>query len=83
MEYLHLAVIVAMLFAGCHAVGHRLIYLVAGIDHRLNVLLLQVFLGQLGNLLVGYQLATGKDGLCELSNSIQEQLARIDNYAAS
>ena len=81
IQHLHLAVVVAMLLAGCHAVGHRLIHLVAGIDHRLNVLLLQVFFGEFGDLLVGDQLATSEDGLCELSKGVQEQLARIDNYA--
>jgi len=63
MEYLHLTVVVVVLLAGSLTVGHRLVHLIASVDDGLDVLLLQVFLSELVNLVVGLDLAFGKDGL--------------------
>ena len=64
-EHLHLTVVVLVLLAGCQAVGHGLIHLVAGIYDGLHVLSLQVLFGELADFQVGLQLSPGEDGLCE------------------
>ena len=83
LQDIHLTMEVLVLLASQQAVGNGLVDLVTGIDDGLHVLLLQVFLRQLGNLLVGNQLATGKDGLGQGSHRIQQYLAGIDHHTAS
>jgi hypothetical protein len=46
-----------VLLTGCLAVGHRLVHLVASVDHGLDIFLLQVLLGQLVNLVVSFDFA--------------------------
>ena len=82
IQHLHLAVVVAMLLAGCHAVSHGLIHFVTGVDDHLHVLLLHVFLCEVGNLFIGNQLTTGEDGLRELCKGIQQQLAWVNDAHA-
>ena len=82
IEHFHLAMEVAVFLTGCLAVSDSFVHLIAGIDDRLHVFLLQILLGERGYLLVGNQLATGKDGLCELADRIPQQLAWVDDVTA-
>ena len=82
MKHLHLTLVVAVLIAGCHAVGHSLVHLVSGIDDHLHIFLLQVFLCKLSNLLARNQLSTCKNRLCELCYSIQQKLAWVNDAHA-
>ena len=72
VQHLHLATVVMILVVSSLALGHGLVHLVARIDDGLHILLLQVLFSQLGYLLVGYQLATGEDGLRELSYEVEQ-----------
>ena len=72
IEHLYLTVEVAVFLAGRHAVGHSLVHLIAGIDDRLHVFLLQILLSELSDLVIGIDLATGEDGLCQLSDKAEE-----------
>ena len=67
-QHRHLTVEIGMFLAGGLTVGQGVIHLIAGVNDCLDIPALQVFLGELGNLVVGLYLSTGKDGLCELSN---------------
>ena len=78
-EHIHLALVVAMFLAGSHTVSHGLVHLVAGVNDRLYIFLLQILLGELGYLLVGNQFATRKDRLSQLTDEVHQQLTRIDN----
>ena len=81
-EYLYLALEESVFLARTHTVGHGLVHLVSSVNDHLYVLLLQVFLGELGYLLVGNQLASGKYRLCKRTDSREQELTRIDNHTA-
>ena len=82
VEHLHLTTIVGVFLAGSLTIGHSLVHLVAGIDHGLHVFLLQILLGEPRDLVVGIDLASGEDGLRQLADDAEEQLAGIDNGTA-
>ena len=81
VEHFHLTMIVAVLLTGRLTVGYCLVHLVAGINDRLHIFLLQVFLCQLVDFQVGLQLAACEYGLCELTDGAEQQLAWIDDHA--
>ena len=77
----NLTVVVVVLVEGGLTVGQGFVHLVAGIDDGLHILLLQVFLRQLLDFQVALQLATCKDGLRELTDGTEQQLAGVDDHA--